>query len=58
MLLTLYEFREDLRRKVSLILRAWQQLLLRVYSKHMCAIWNEKNAFLKPVHYYMDYNIC
>jgi hypothetical protein len=35
MLLSLYEFREHLRRKVLLILRAWQQLHLHVYRKHV-----------------------
>ena len=35
MLPSLYEFREDLRRKVILILRAWQQLHIHVYRKHV-----------------------
>jgi hypothetical protein len=35
MLPSLYEFREDQRRKVLLILRAWQQLYLHVYRKYV-----------------------
>jgi hypothetical protein len=35
MLLSLYEFREDLSREVLFFLRVWQQLHLHVYRKHL-----------------------